>query len=194
MTERGVQTTPEQDEEIAERQHWVHRRAGSRRWRRGLIGTSEEVRRRLTRSKRGPRSDARLNRKLSSRALHRIGAITSHAGAGLVVAAAVLAWVALGWKESFPTWWQVVLYSTSSSITLVMVFAIQHTQSRQLAAMQRKLDEMLRAMVPANDRLIAVEEAPDEELEALADLNIEDRERSDHGPPPPVSDGRAKSP
>ncbi len=59
-----------------------------------------------------------------------------------------------------------------------MVFAIQHTQARQQAAIQRKLDEVLRAITTADDRLIAVEEAPDEELEALADLNMEDRDRS----------------
>ncbi len=57
-----------------------------------------------------------------------------------------------------------------------MVFAIQHTQARQQSATQRKLDELLRAMPNADDRLIAVEEAPDAELEALADRNLADRE------------------
>lgn len=136
------------------------------------------MRRRFSRSGRDRRSRARPERRWSSRALHRVGEITSHAGAGLVVVAVVLLWLLLGWVQSFPTWWQATLYATSSSITLVMVFAIQHTQARQQAAIQRKLDEVLRAMTTANDRLIAVEEAPDEELEALADLNIEDRHRS----------------
>ena len=111
-------------------------------------------------------------------ALHRLGEISAHSGAGLAAVAAVLLWLVVGWLNSFPTWWEVILYATSSSITLVMVFAIQHTQARQQAAIQRKLDEVLRAIGAADDRLIAVEEAPDEELEALADLNIEDRDRS----------------
>ena len=43
-----------------------------------------------------------------------------------------------------------------------------------LDGVQRKLDELLRATAGDN-RLIAVEEAPDEELQALADLNLDDR-------------------
>ena len=77
----------------------------------------------------------------------------------------------------FPDWWATVLEVVSSSITLVMVFTIQHTQARQQAASQRKLDELLRAMPTADDRLIAVEEAPDAELAALADRNLAHRER-----------------
>ena len=76
-----------------------------------------------------------------------------------------------------------MLYSVSTSITLVMVFAIQHTQARQQSATQRKLDELLRAQPLADNRIIAVEEAPDAELEALADLNQADREQAE-GPLP----------
>ncbi len=98
---------------------------------------------------------------------------------GLIAAGAVLAWVAVGLLTGFPSWWQTVLYSVSSSITLVMVFAIQHTQARQQSATQRKLDELVRTQPSADNRLIALEEAPDAELEALADLNLADREQAD---------------
>ncbi len=165
-------------EEIVERRERVLHRSGHHRWRKGIVGVSEELRRRLTRSGRDRRSGAWFERKWSSRALHRLGELTAHAGAGLAVVAAVLLWLVVGWLKSFPDWWGATLYATSSSITLVMVFAIQHTQARQQAAIQRKLDEVLRAITTADDRLIAVEEAPDEELEALADLNMEDRARS----------------
>ncbi len=60
-----------------------------------------------------------------------------------------------------------------------MVFAIQHTQARQQSGTQRKLDELLRAQPLADNRIIAVEEAPDAELEALADLNMADREQAE---------------
>lgn len=171
-------TTAGLAEDIVERRQRVHHHTGRRRWRRGLVGASDTLRQGLTRSGRDRRPGVWFERKWSSRALHRLGELTSHAGAGLAVVAAVLLWLVVGWLESFPTWWQATLYATSSSITLVMVFAIQHTQARQQAAIQRKLDEVLRAITTADDRLIAVEEAPDEELEALADLNIEDRNRS----------------
>jgi low affinity Fe/Cu permease len=122
--------------------------------------------------------EARAERSRTSRALHRLGEWTAHAWAGLLVALTVVAWVAVGVAVGFPAWWQTTLYSVSSVITLVMVFALQHTQSRQQSATQRKLDELLRALPRADSALIAVEEAPDEELEVLADKNLGDRKRA----------------
>ena len=68
-----------------------------------------------------------------------------------------------------------VLYTSTASVTFVMVFVIQHTQSRQTTALQRKLDELIRVTGGTDPNLIAVEEAADEELQALADLNLGDR-------------------
>ncbi len=114
-------------------------------------------------------------RQVGSGLLHRVGDVSAHAGAGVVVAGMVLAWVVVGATTGFPGWWATVLYSVSSSITLVMGFAIQHTQARQQSATQRKLDELLRAQPHAHNRLIAVEKAPDHELAALAERNLSDR-------------------
>ena len=114
----------------------------------------------------------------SSRALHRMGELSAHAGAGLVAAFAVVGWLTFGVAYDFPDWWEKALYATSSSVTLVMVFAIQHTQTRQQSATQRKLDELLRADTAADDSLIAVEEATDHELQARADLNLADRQEA----------------
>lgn len=118
-------------------------------------------------------------REHGSRLLHRLGDFSAHAAAGLIAAAAVIGWLAVGAAVGFSTWWVTVLDAASASVTLVMVFAIQHTQARQHSATQRKLDELLRALPSADDRLIAVEEAPDGELEALADLNLADRQAAD---------------
>jgi len=148
-----------------------------RRWRRGFV-ESRARRSRLDRFRNTKRDPAWFERRWSSRMLHRLGEITSHAGAGLVVAGSVLAWLVVGAFVGFPSWWEVTLYAASSSVTLIMVFAIQHTQARQQSAIQRKLDEVLRATATASDQLIAVEEAPDEELELLADRSIDDRQRS----------------
>ena len=100
--------------------------------------------------------------------LHRMNEATAHSTAGLIAAAVILAWVIYGIVIEFPGWWQNALFIVSSTVTLVLVFAIQHTQARQQTATQRKLDELLRAIPRADNRLIAVEEAPDQELEALA--------------------------
>ncbi len=142
-------------------------RGGWAQWRRGLVDGSRQGRVGL-----GSR------RRWSSRLLHRLGELTSHSWAGLVVAAAVVVWLGVGAVVDFPGWWVAALEITSSAVTLVMVFAIQHTQARQESATQRKLDELLRALPTADNRLIAVEEAPDAELEALTDRDLTDRDRA----------------
>jgi low affinity Fe/Cu permease len=173
-----VTRPPRSDDVVAHRRQWVDRQMRERPavgWRRGQIRAVDKDD--------GPRfrrgaDPHRRHRTRSSRLLHRFGDVSSHAGAGLVAAAFVVVWLAVGALWAFPHWWETVLYSTSASVTLVMVFAIQHTQSRQQRATQRKLDELLRSQPAADDHLIAAEDAPDEELQALADLNMADRERA----------------
>ena len=60
---------------------------------------------------------------------------------------------------------------------------IQHTQERQTSATQRKLDELIRTSIRADNTLIAVEEATDEHLQALAHLNLADRQRAQENDP-----------
>jgi low affinity Fe/Cu permease len=115
------------------------------------------------------------HRSRSSRALHSLGRWSARASAGVVVACVVIGWAVVGVIVGFPRWWETVLYSTAASVTVVMVFAIQHTQHREQLVTQRKLDELLRALPEADDRLIAAESASDDELEALAGLNTADR-------------------
>jgi low affinity Fe/Cu permease len=129
--------------------------------------------------------------------LHRVNEATAHSTTGLIAALVILGWVAFGVLVGFPDWWDNVLYIVSSTITLLMVFAIQHTQARQQSAIQRKLDEILHALPNADDRLIAVEEAPDAELDALATLDLAEREEAveQHGAIDPTgTDTATKSP
>ena len=61
----------------------------------------------------------------------------------------------------------------ASAITLIMVFVIQHTQSRQQVATQLKLDELIRTSPQADDLLIHVESAEDQELIAMDQEGID---------------------
>ena len=112
----------------------------------------------------------------SSRVLHRLGQLTSHAGAGLVAGGVVIGWLVVGLAIGFPGWWENTLYIASSLTTLIMVFVVQHTQARQAAATQRKLDEILRAIPTADNQLIALEEVSEQQLQQLNHRNIIDRE------------------
>jgi low affinity Fe/Cu permease len=54
-----------------------------------------------------------------------------------------------------------------------MVFTIQHTQSREQAATQLKLDELIRALPGADDHLVHVEAGRDDELESIEQRHLE---------------------
>jgi low affinity Fe/Cu permease len=114
----------------------------------------------------------------TSRVLHRMGDLAGHSVAGIVAAILVVGWAVVGAIYDFAPWWQVVLYSVTGSVTFVMVFVIQHAQQRQTAGTQRKLDELIRSSAPADNALIAVEEAAEEHLQALTHLNLADRTRA----------------
>ncbi|WP_416347643.1 low affinity iron permease family protein [Cryobacterium sp. 10I1] len=157
----------------------------------GYESINADHQKRLDRSREMTRKDRTSvpDKRWSSRVLHHIGTVSEHAAAGLVAGSALVVWVAVGIAAGFPPWWENVLYIASSSVTVVMVFAIQHTQARQQSVTQRKLDELLRAQPTADDRLIALEGASDDELEALTDLSQETRKRAleTDAPPPAVN-------
>jgi low affinity Fe/Cu permease len=90
----------------------------------------------------------------------------------LSIVVALIALVAAGAALGFPTGWVAGFEVGASAITLMMVFAIQHTQGREQAATQRKLDEILKAIPGAADHLMMLEEAPREVM-----LEVEERQR-----------------
>ena len=79
----------------------------------------------------------------------------------------VVIWVALGPSFHYSDAWQLVVNSWTNIATFLMVFLIQHAQNRDAKAINLKLDEVIRAIDPANDELIDVEKLSDEELERL---------------------------
>ncbi len=100
-----------------------------------------------------------------SRALHWVGDVTSRAGASAVVAVILVVFVVVLAIAGFPAYWMSAFATATSFITLVMLFVIQHTQSRQQTALQLKLDELIRTSPQADDHLVHIELAPDAELD-----------------------------
>jgi low affinity Fe/Cu permease len=100
----------------------------------------------------------------TSRLLYRIDHHSSRPSASLVVVGLLAALLVVGIILGFPSGWVIGSEVGMSSVTLVMVFAIQHTQAREQAASQRKLDELLRAIPGAQERFMMLEEAPDSVL------------------------------
>ena len=107
-----------------------------------------------------------------SRVLHWLGDITSRASTALVVAFVLLVYLVVLAINSFPGRWQVGFSTVAESITLVMLFVIQHTQSRQQSVLQLKLDELIRSSPNADDHLVHLEVAEDAELIELEESQV----------------------
>jgi low affinity Fe/Cu permease len=76
----------------------------------------------------------------------------------------VLVWAISGPLFKFSQTWQLVINTGTTIITFLMVFLIQNTQNRDSLAMHLKLDEIIRVLDAADDRLMRAEDETDEEL------------------------------
>lgn len=103
----------------------------------------------------------------SSRWLHKIDHCTSQPWATLLLGAILVSAVVLGAVLGFPGSWTTAFEVGASFITLMMVVIIQHTQGREETAIQRKLDELLRALPQARSALVMLEEESDETIQAV---------------------------
>jgi len=84
-----------------------------------------------------------------------------------VAVAVILAWAATGPIFGFSDTWQLVVNTGTTIVTFLMVFLIQNTQNRDAAAVQIKLDELIRAQRGAQNTVINVEALTEEELNQL---------------------------
>src|SRR5919109_1191339 len=85
----------------------------------------------------------------------------------LAAATIIVVWAATGPLFGFSDTWQLVINTGTTIVTFLMVFLIQNTQNRDARVTQLKLDELIRAVEQARNRLVAMEEMSDEELERL---------------------------
>jgi|SRR5580698_7906808 low affinity Fe/Cu permease len=109
---------------------------------------------------------------LVSRVLYRAEHYSSLPGMAVATIAVLVCAVAVEAALAFPVRWVNGFEVTSSAITLAMVFVIQHTQGREQAATQRKLDELIRALPGAEESLMMLEEASKEVM-----LDVEQSQR-----------------
>src|SRR3954454_16127787 len=90
----------------------------------------------------------------------------------------ILVWAVTGPVFHFSDTWQLIINTGTTIVTFLMVFLIQNAQNRDAAAMQAKLDELLRAVGAARDRFIGVEHLTEREIELIR-AALEREARSD---------------
>jgi len=78
-------------------------------------------------------------------------------------------WAATGPVFHYSDTWQLVINTGTSLVTFLMVFLIQSSQNRDTEALQIKLDELIRAVEPASNTLLNLEELEEQDLDELRD-------------------------
>ena len=75
----------------------------------------------------------------------------------------ILVWAACGPIFQFSDTWQLLINTGTTIVTFLMVFLIQNTQNRDGAAIQAKLDELIRVTAASNS-FIGIEHLTEEEV------------------------------
>lgn len=85
----------------------------------------------------------------------------------VVAVGTILLWIVTGPVFGWSDTWQLVVNTATTIITFLMVFLIQNSQNRDAAALQAKLDEVIRALGGARNEFIGIEHLTDSEIEAI---------------------------
>jgi low affinity Fe/Cu permease len=85
----------------------------------------------------------------------------------ILALATVIIWGVTGPLFGFSDTWQLVINTGTTIVTFLMVFLIQNSQNRDAAAMQAKLDELIRALDGARGEFIGIEHKTDREIQQI---------------------------
>src|SRR5215212_4850631 len=97
----------------------------------------------------------------------RIAAFAGQSVAFVSAVMLIVIWGATGPIFHYSDTWQLVINTATTIVTFLMVFLIQNSQNRDAAAMQAKLDELLRAVSKARAAFIGIEHLTDNQIEQI---------------------------
>ena len=104
-----------------------------------------------------------------------LGSAWAFIGALLVI----VIWGLTGHIFHYSDTWQLIINTGTTIVTFLMVFLIQNTQNRDSKAIQLKLDELIRSVSGARNRLMDLETLSDEDLQKFQNEFERLRKRSE---------------
>lgn len=116
----------------------------------------------------------------------KIAFATGQPAAFVIALLSIIVWGITGPVFHFSDTWQLVVNTSTTIVTFLMVFLVQNSQNRDAAAMQAKLDELIRAVDDARGQFIGIEHKTEREIEKIrSDLEKEcqDDQEMDAGKP-----------
>ena len=116
----------------------------------------------------------------------KVSFLSGQPAAFVVAFGTILVWAVTGPLFAFSDTWQLVINTGTTIVTFLMVFLIQNSTNRDAAAMQAKLDELLRAVAKARPQFIGIEHLSERQLEEIR--TALEKEAGGH------TDGQTKTP
>jgi low affinity Fe/Cu permease len=104
---------------------------------------------------------------LFTRVASKVSAWAGQPLAAIIAFLVIVVWVVTGPLFNFSDTWQLVINTGTTIVTFLMVFLIQNSQNRDGAAMQAKLDELIRAIKDARDPFIGIEHMTEQQIEDI---------------------------
>lgn len=105
------------------------------------------------------------DKKLFMRFTEWVSHASGHQTATVLAFLVILAWACTGPLFHYSDTWQLIINTITTLVTFLMVFLIQSSQSRDTAALQIKLDEIIRAR--ADNSLLNLETLDENELNQI---------------------------
>ena len=111
--------------------------------------------------------------------------ITGSSPAFLTVCALTFVWLASGPFFRWSDTWQLIINTLTNIVSMLMIFLIQNTQNRESAALQLKVDELLRSVHGAQNAFINLEDLTEEDLARIKEqyAKMAERARTKSGMP-----------
>lgn len=102
-----------------------------------------------------------------SQAAHWTGQQCGRANVFMGAVAIIIVWALTGPLFDYSDTWQLIINTGTTIITFLMVFLLQNTQNRDTAAIQLKLDELIRANQNARNGMLCLEDLTEDELKKI---------------------------